>query len=168
MDLWSTVPWNLWQTLLYVVDHPCSQPSSQGMLFSLNTSASCSTKFRKYNSTDTTGQSYEKGHFSSNKLQYQHHLGDIVISKSPKAPKEYICKRVVAMEGDCIINTEDNSIISIKRGHVWLEGDNKTNSIDSRSYGQVPYGLLRGRVFFVLWPFGRLGSLGLSAENKGM
>lgn len=30
--------------------------------------------FSEYNSTDTTGQSYEKGHFSSNKLQYQHHL----------------------------------------------------------------------------------------------
>ena len=37
----------------------------------------------------------------------------------------------------------------IKRGHVWLEGDNKNNSSDSRNYGQVPYGLLRGRVFFV-------------------
>lgn len=33
-------------------------------------------------------------------------------------------------------------------GHVWLEGDNLQNSTDSRYYGPVPYGLIRGRIFF--------------------
>jgi inner membrane protease subunit 1 len=33
-------------------------------------------------------------------------------------------------------------------GHVWLEGDNLQNSTDSRYYGPIPYGLVRGRIFF--------------------
>uniref|UniRef100_A0A4W5N872 Peptidase S26 domain-containing protein n=1 Tax=Hucho hucho TaxID=62062 RepID=A0A4W5N872_9TELE len=34
----------------------------------------------------------------------------------------------------------------VPKGHVWLEGDNLSNSADSRSYGPVPYALIRGRV----------------------
>ena len=37
-------------------------------------------------------------------------------------------------------------------GHVWLEGDNKGRSRDSRDFGPVPYGLLRGRVICRVWP----------------
>ncbi|EQB79178.1 hypothetical protein CB1_056579052 [Camelus ferus] len=36
----------------------------------------------------------------------------------------------------------------VPTGHVWLEGDNLQNSTDSRYYGPVPYGLIRGRIFF--------------------
>jgi len=36
----------------------------------------------------------------------------------------------------------------VPRGHVWLEGDNLENSSDSRTYGPVPYGLLRSRVLY--------------------
>ncbi|KAK7098367.1 mitochondrial inner membrane protease subunit 1-like [Littorina saxatilis] len=91
---------------------------------------------------------------------------DVVICKSPKSPKDYICKRVIAMEGDNVYNTESNNFTNVRRGHVWLEGDNKDNSSDSRNYGQVPYGLLRGRVFFVLWPLYRAGPLGLDTEKS--
>ena len=30
-------------------------------------------------------------------------------------------------------------------GHVWVEGDNKNRSCDSRHFGPVPYGLIKGR-----------------------
>ena len=33
-------------------------------------------------------------------------------------------------------------------GQVWLSGDNPLNSTDSRAYGQVPLGMLKGRVMF--------------------
>ena len=33
-------------------------------------------------------------------------------------------------------------------GHVWVEGDNKKRSYDSRHFGPVPYGLIKGRVLF--------------------
>lgn len=36
----------------------------------------------------------------------------------------------------------------VPEGHVWLEGDNPSNSSDSRSYGPIPLAMVRGRVFF--------------------
>ncbi|TSM20269.1 Mitochondrial inner membrane protease subunit 1 [Bagarius yarrelli] len=50
-------------------------------------------------------------------------------------------------------------LVAVPRGHVWLEGDNLQNSTDSRSYGPVPYGLIRGRVCFKLWPPHSVGTL---------
>lgn len=37
-------------------------------------------------------------------------------------------------------------VFQVPKGHVWLEGDNLRNSSDSRSYGPIPYALIRGRV----------------------
>ena len=37
-------------------------------------------------------------------------------------------------------------------GHVWLQGDNFTDSTDSRSYGPVPIAMITGRVVCTLWP----------------
>ena len=39
-------------------------------------------------------------------------------------------------------------LLQIPRGHIWLEGDNKAVSVDSNSYGPVPYGLIRSRLLF--------------------
>lgn len=39
-------------------------------------------------------------------------------------------------------------IPKIPKGHVWLLGDNPNYSKDSRDYGPVPYGLIRGRACF--------------------
>uniref|UniRef100_A0A674GDG9 Mitochondrial inner membrane protease subunit n=1 Tax=Taeniopygia guttata TaxID=59729 RepID=A0A674GDG9_TAEGU len=76
--------------------------------------------------------------------------GDIVIVKSPNDPKSNICKRVIGLEGDkvCTSNPSDflKSHSYVPKGHVWLEGDNLRNSTDSRCYGPVPYGLIRGRI----------------------
>ena len=33
----------------------------------------------------------------------------------------------------------------VPKGHLWLEGDNPTRSQDSRQFGPVPFGLIRGR-----------------------
>ncbi|CAD7955795.1 unnamed protein product [Amoebophrya sp. A25] len=37
-------------------------------------------------------------------------------------------------------------------GHVWVQGDNKAQSNDSRHYGPVPLGLIDARVVMKLWP----------------
>ena len=37
-------------------------------------------------------------------------------------------------------------------GHVWIEGDNSVDSVDSREYGAVPAALIIGRVIFRVWP----------------
>lgn len=47
----------------------------------------------------------------------------------------------------------------VPKGHVWLEGDNPLNSTDSRNFGSVPAGLIRGRAVFRLWPLSELGKL---------
>lgn len=48
--------------------------------------------------------------------------------------------------------TFQSSVITVPRGHVWLEGDNFQNSSDSRIYGPVPLGLVKSRVICRLWP----------------
>ncbi|XP_028512449.1 mitochondrial inner membrane protease subunit 1 [Exaiptasia diaphana] len=47
----------------------------------------------------------------------------------------------------------------VPKGHVWLLGDNPDDSTDSRDYGPVPYGLIRGRVCFKVWPLSEFGRI---------
>ncbi|XP_030750573.1 mitochondrial inner membrane protease subunit 1 [Sitophilus oryzae] len=77
--------------------------------------------------------------------------GDIIIAKCPTNPKQQICKRVVAIQGEKI-KTGFASYQIVPIGHVWLQGDNKNNSTDSRSYGPVPLGLIRSRAVCKVWP----------------
>lgn len=80
--------------------------------------------------------------------------GDIIISRSPSNPKEFICKRVKGIPGDKIRKGFSSQVVP--KGHVWLEGDNKNNSTDSRTYGPVPIGLLRGRAVCKVFPFNKV------------
>jgi mitochondrial inner membrane protease subunit 1 len=42
--------------------------------------------------------------------------------------------------------------IIVPRGFCWLEGDNASNSSDSRYYGCVPLGLIRSRAVLRIYP----------------
>jgi len=50
--------------------------------------------------------------------------------------------------------------VKVKPGYVWVQGDNRSNSADSRVHlgdpggGQVPADDVVGKVFAVVWPFG--------------
>jgi hypothetical protein len=59
-----------------------------------------------------------------------------------------VCKRIVAQDGDYVLtrNGRYKELVQIPTGSVWLEGDNPNNSHDSRHYGSIPKGLLRGKV----------------------
>ncbi|KAK0068471.1 mitochondrial inner membrane protease subunit 1 [Biomphalaria pfeifferi] len=83
--------------------------------------------------------------------------GDVVFCKSPKSPKAIICKRLIGMEGDTVFNDEKGYEEYVDNGQIWLEGDNKDYSIDSRSYGPLPYGLIVSKVALRLWPLSRFG-----------
>ncbi|XP_072172043.1 mitochondrial inner membrane protease subunit 1-like [Diadema setosum] len=89
--------------------------------------------------------------------------GDIVIFKSPSDPRQFLCKRVVALEFDEIPTDTSWKFLKttkyIPRGHVWLQGDNTDNSTDSRVFGPVPFGLIRGRAIFRVWPWTTVGWL---------
>ena len=54
---------------------------------------------------------------------------------------------------------EEKQLISVPKGHIWLEGDNPLYSIDSRHYGPIPITSVRGRVIARLFPW-RLASDG--------
>lgn len=41
----------------------------------------------------------------------------------------------------------------VPEGHVWLEGDNTSNSTDSRTFGAVPIGLVKGYLLARVRPF---------------
>jgi signal peptidase I len=49
--------------------------------------------------------------------------------------------------------------IRIPEGDVFLMGDNRGNSDDSRFWGPVPVGWVIGEAFATYWPPGRIGGL---------
>ncbi|KAL9612369.1 MAG: hypothetical protein Q9167_003009 [Letrouitia subvulpina] len=108
-------------------------------------------------------------------------VGDLVDFKSPLEEGVACVKRVVGMPGDIVarcaggaqfgggrrerkgdVGGEEEGegddkatmLCQVPRGHVWLEGDNLTESRDSRMYGPVPMGLIRGKVVARWWPWG--------------
>ena len=47
----------------------------------------------------------------------------------------------------------------IPMGDVFVMGDNRCDSLDSRTFGPVPESQLIGRAFAVIWPLSRLHTL---------
>lgn len=100
--------------------------------------------------------------FSYRVRQKPYKSGDVVICICPYDSTKTVCKRITATAGDLVVVRENEHIKEttvIPPGHVWLAGDNCHNSTDSRTYGPVSAGLLRGRVFL------KLGSL-KAVESK--
>ena len=110
--------------------------------------------------------------------------GDVVVLKriESNSQERDLIKRVVALPGETIeyracqlfidgklvkepyLNPQivapnrcgaDQSPVQIQADHVFVMGDNRGGSLDSRddSVGQVSYSNLIGRAFVVMWPF---------------
>jgi signal peptidase I len=64
--------------------------------------------------------------------------------------------------------------ISVEPGYVWVQGDNRSHSADSRVHlgdpggGQVPVDDLVGKVFAVAWPLGHATTLSTPATFRSV
>jgi signal peptidase I len=104
------------------------------------------------------------------------HRGDLLVFTSPDEGLDTI-KRVVGVPGDevairdAVLYVNDELVdepfvdheaidglyygpVTVPAGRLILLGDNRANSIDSRSYGPVAVDAVSGRVQVTLWPPG--------------
>ncbi len=115
--------------------------------------------------------------------------GDVVVFTRPpnlesaggEEPEDLI-KRVIAIGGDTVVARDGNVFVndrqiaepylpagtptfrldqpvSVKAGQVFVMGDNRQNSQDSRYFGTVPESTIIGRAFVRMFPFKRFASL---------
>ncbi len=107
------------------------------------------------------------------------HRGEIVVFHYPKNPSELFLKRVAAVGGDQVeiregvlyVNShpvpepyavhhgpahsahEDMDALVVPKGQLFVMGDNRDNSSDSRDWGFVPVGNVIGEPLFVYWSY---------------
>lgn len=120
-----------------------------------------------------------------NRLSYVLHdvePGDIIVFDAPCGPDVGpLIKRVVAVEGEVvearsgvvlvdgrllderyIANGSHTSAFAptvVPKGHVWVMGDNRRTSRDSRQFEAVPEDAILGRAFMTVWPLSDAGFL---------
>jgi signal peptidase I len=121
-----------------------------------------------------------------NKLNRHHlHRGEIVVFKRPpgeeaQAIKDLI-KRVIALPGETV-SAENGKLyidgkmlsepylapgtqtimdhpVTVPAGMVWVMGDNRTQSSDSRFFGPIKQSSIVGHAFVRVWPPNRIGRL---------
>ena len=123
-------------------------------------------------------------HVLANKLAYRlspPRRGELAVLERPGSG-EILLKRIVAVGGDRVA-IEDGVLlvngrprheryvnerlvdsvyfgpVRVPRGSVFVLGDNRFDSRDSRSFGPVPDDDLIGRVMLRIWPLERIGPL---------
>lgn len=71
--------------------------------------------------------------------------GDVVLFRPPLDRRQEFVKRCVGVPGDWAGGGV------LPEGALWMEGDAREASLDSRRFGPVPESSLEGRVLAVLW-----------------
>lgn len=109
--------------------------------------------------------------------------GDIITFADPSDPNRVLIKRVIATEGQTVdivdgqlfvdgilmnepytegkptydLHSDIRYPYTVPEGHVWVMGDNRTNSADSRAFGPVSLDSVTGHAVFRYWPLDRMG-----------
>ncbi len=122
---------------------------------------------------------YNLGKFETGEVR----RGDVVVFDPPfEAPEPYV-KRVIGLPGE-IVKIENGKVYvndalvqepyirvsfsaqgkwEIPADEIFVMGDNRNNSSDSRSWGTVPINNIIGKALFVYWPMDQWGALSSSA-----
>ena len=120
------------------------------------------------------------------KISYRFHeprVGDVVVFDDPSGQHPQLIKRVIAVAGQTVdihdgavwidgkklsepylhnVQTDPGTVpmpITIQPGYVWVMGDNRPNSGDSRFIGPQPVSAIRGHAFAIYWPINHMGGL---------
>jgi signal peptidase I len=137
--------------------------------------------------TRVEGQSMEPNLHSEQrlvveKLSYRFHgpqRFDIVVLKMPNHGEELLIKRVIGLPGETVeirdghvyvdgnllaepftdqsTHPGRNSKVIVPPLHIYVMGDNRDRSNDSRSFGPVPIDNLIGRAWLSYWPVEQIG-----------
>lgn len=86
--------------------------------------------------------------------------GEVIIAWNPFKPNLTVIKRVKYTEGEMaeFMDLTEGKFRQVKvpPNHIWVEGDNASNSRDSRSYGPLSLGLMIGIARFRVWPINKV------------
>ena len=89
--------------------------------------------------------------FSKEKPIIKYKKGEIICVQNPLDSTMKLCKRVIYLEGE-EVTLRNGNVIQVPNNHIWVEGDNKENSLDSRRFGPISKHLVVGRVPCLIWP----------------
>ena len=128
---------------------------------------------------------YEGQFILVNKLAYKFgapQRGDVIVFHNPNNPDEDYIKRVIGLPGDTVEIAGQSVVINgevmaepydmnmlrpdtyfgplvVSPDHLFVMGDNRPNSKDSRSFGQLSSDLIVGKAWVRVWPITEFGSV---------
>ena len=105
--------------------------------------------------------------------------GEIVVFRPPTSTNQYYIKRIVGMPGEEVsvkgervyingklldeggylpsgLATYGEGVVALKSNEYFVMGDNRTASLDSRSFGPIMRDDILGRTVFRGWPYNRI------------
>lgn len=126
---------------------------------------------------------YREDRIIVNKVTYRFRSpqrGDVIVFKYPLDPRRNFVKRVIAFEGETIeirnnyvyingqrldepyiprVMVSDFEPVRVPKDHLFVMGDNRNNSDDSRVWGPLNKKYLVGKTVLIYWPPDRLGGV---------
>ena len=87
--------------------------------------------------------------------------GDHIVIQDGKVYRndELLVEDYVRKQGATIVEEEEYSDVIVPEGTLYLMGDNREESLDSRAFGCIPYDRVNGYVICRIWPFNKFGGI---------